>query len=444
MDSRRLGTALMAASVLLLVSTLVVGAALAPETGTVGADDDDRTLVGVQGGGAGFHEYGSVLLLDGRSEAWRVDDADSYFDVTMLDNGSVLAGFMDGGRENCGPYASPCSRTGFQVISPSPSPRVVAEYSFPVRGAGNSEAHDVEPLDGGGYLVSDMEHERLRVVENGTVTWSWNASDHYDPPADATRVDWLHINDVDVVGEGRYLVSVRNANQLVVVERGEGVVETINADHDDGDDGACTTDGLKQFQQLHDTDGDGDIRCGDPTVLDHQHNPQWLGDGAVLVADSENDRIVELHRGDDGNWSVAWSLSSANGVALDWPRDADRLSNGNTLVTDSFNRRVVEVNESGAANWSYRTERIPYEAERLPEGETVGAMAYSSPGEGGALSQDLPVVTPTLVLLRTMLPVPFWVSELHVLAGLCSVVGFAVGARLRVGRTLPRLRRSDD
>jgi hypothetical protein len=98
----------------------------------------------------------------------------------------------------------------------------------------------------------------------------------------------LHINDVDVIGEDRYLVSVRNANQLLIIERGRGVVEVINED-DDRNDASCRGSG-----QLRDTDGDRDVRCGDPSILDHQHNPQYLEEGAILAADSENDRVVEL------------------------------------------------------------------------------------------------------------------------------------------------------
>lgn len=198
-----------------------------------------------------------------------------------------------------------------------------------------------------------MEHERIFTVEGGEVTWEWNASSFYDAPPDPTTTDWLHINDVDVIDKGRYLVSVRNANQIVIVQRGSGVVDVINEDTSDTNDASCRGSG-----QLADYDRDGEVKCGDPTVLDHQHNPQWLGDGAVLVADSENDRVVELHRTTNGGWRPEWTLEGAGGIAFNWPRDADRLPNGNTLITDTLNRRIVEVNESGEVVWSVQTERI--------------------------------------------------------------------------------------
>jgi hypothetical protein len=403
------GTLFILAGVLLLVGTLSLSAMLAPSIGrTAASDHQPRTLVGSQGGGPGWHEYGSVYLLNGTNVTWRESSADSYFDVTKTENGTVMAGFMDGGYASCGPYESPCTRTGFRVIDPQPEPRVLSEYSFPVRTNKNSEVHDVERLESGEYLVTDMEYERIFTVKDGEVTWQWNASSFYDAPSDPTTTDWLHINDVDVIDEDRYLVSVRNANQLVIVERGEGVVDVINKDTTDSNDANCRKSG-----QLADYDGDGEIRCGDPTVLNHQHNPQWLGEDAVLVADSENDRVVELHLTANGSWTPAWTLDSAGGIAFNWPRDADRLPNGNTLITDTLNRRIVEVNESGAVVWSIQTERIPYEADRLPAGESVGAPQYAT--ESGSIntpSDDVPVLSLMLVGLRAVIPsTPFWFRE---------------------------------
>ncbi|MGM0591372.1 MAG: arylsulfotransferase family protein, partial [Halobacteriota archaeon] len=316
-----------------------------------------------------------------------------------------------------------CTHTGFRVIDPDPEPRVVSEYSFPVRTRQNSEVHDVELLPSGEFLMSDMEHERILTVKGGEVTWQWNASELYEAPEDPTREDWLHINDVDRIDDGRYLVSVRNANQLVVVDRDEGAVEVVNEDHDP-DDGQ---------------------RQGDPELMKRQHNPQWLDDGAILVADSENNRIIELHEV-DGEWEVAWSVEQAEGVELFWPRDADRLENGNTLVTDSANQRIFEVNESGDVVWSYKTDLIPYEAERLPEGETVGATLYNPPdgyeseetaSESGS---GIPLLTPLLSIVRTSFPLPFWVSEVHLLVTLVSVglVGAGLGV---VGRSVLATRR---
>ncbi|MFC5367780.1 arylsulfotransferase family protein [Salinirubrum litoreum] len=403
-----LGKRLVVVGIVLLVGTFVVSAALAPDRATVGADSGEQTLVGIHGGGPGLHEDGAVELVQNGSVVWETGDTDSYFDVTRLDNGSVLAGFMHSGYDECGPYEAPCTRTGFRVIDPNDGdPQIVGEYSFPVRTETNSEVHDVERLPGGGYLFTDMEYERIAIVEQGEIVWQWNASSFYEAPPDPTRTDWLHINDVDRIGEDRYLVSVRNANQLVIVERGEGVVDVINEDPDPSDG-----------------------RVGDPDLMDHQHNPQWLGEGAVLVADSENNRIVELHEQADGSWEIVWSVSSADGYDFRWPRDADRLPNGNTLITDSAGQRVVEVNESGAMVWSYVTPGVfPYEAERLPAGETVGAPTYGGDPMVEATG-GVPLLTPAVNLLRNAMPLPYWIAETQLFTTLLSLGLVGVGAVL--------------
>jgi len=425
-----LSTLLIIGGIILFVGTLTVSAAVAPSIGqTTTADEQPRTLVGSQGGGPGWHEYGSVYLLNGTTTTWREGSADSYFDVTKTAKGTVLAGFMHSGYSSCGPYESPCTRTGFRVIDPQPEPTVVSEYSFPVRTSKNSEVHDVEPLQSGEYLLTDMEYERIFTVRDDEVTWQWNASSFYGAPADPTTTDWLHINDVDVIDENRYLVSIRNANQLLVIERGEGVVRVINEDTSDSNDANCQKSG-----QLADYDNDGEVRCGDPDVLNHQHNPQWLGNGAVLVADSDNDRAVELHRTDNGNWEPAWTLERAGGVAFSWPRDADRLPNGNTLITDTLNQRLVEVNESGTVVWSVQTERIPYEADRLPAGESVGAPRYTADESAGSgPASDVPVLSLMLVGLRALVPsTPFWFREPQLGLTVLSVAMLFGGAVLRI------------
>jgi len=431
-----------------------------------------RTLVGVQGG---WVTHGNIQLYSRQSEVWRATDADGYFEVTMLDDGTVLAAFANETSTECGALSSPCARTGYRHIDPSgpDGPRTVSEYSFPVASITNSEVHAVDRVREDTYVFTDMDEERVVVVENGSEAWEWRASSFYDAPPDPTSRDWLHINDVDHIGDGRFLVSVRNANQLLVIERGAGVVEVVNED-DGGDDESC-----RQGGRLQDFDGDGDVRCGDPSVFREQHNPQWIGPGAVLIADSDNDRVVEVHRTDDGDWEVAWVVREVNGLGLHWPRDADRLPNGNTLITDSLNKRVVEVDPDGTAVWSVDTSgpdgpNIPYEADRLPYGEFAGRFsAPSNPASGNGTGNvttatptprgvtdlptavrggevddaggngEIPFLSLAVVGMRgTFGWVPLWFAELHLALTICAaglVIAGGVDTLVQSG-TLGRLR----
>ncbi|UPW00945.1 arylsulfotransferase family protein [Halorussus gelatinilyticus] len=415
------GLAVVLAGLALLVVAFTASWALAPDTETVSerVEPSDTLLVGVQGPGPN----GNVTALDGRGDVkWSLGDIISYQNVQRLDNGSVLATFAAGDYEECGPYDPPCKRTGVRIIDPNassagvsePTPEVVWEWSYPVRTREDSEVHDAEMLPSGNLLVADMEYESIFLLNPKTRerVWTWNASQHYDGPADPTTTDWLHLNDVDRIGDGRYLVSIRNRNQLLVVERGHGVVEVINEN-------------------------------GDPDVLNRQHNPHWLGDGAVLVADSENHRAVELHENETtGEWEVAWSVSTVGGIGLDWPRDADRLPNGNTLLTDSRNNRVVEIEENGSVVASYAVPSLPYEADRLPYGEAPAeAVATYGPrrGEVGVLDREVPVLSTLLAGARHVVALPYWVSEGHLL-----VVVVALALWVRGGYLLVRGRRSDE
>ena len=119
----------------------------------------------------------------------------------------------------------------------------------------------------------------------------------------------------------------------------------------------------------------------------------------MLVADSENDRVVEYARTDNpengSEWELIWELSSG----FNWPRDADRLPNGNTLVTDTLNHRVVEVTPTGKVVWEYYAPWAPYDSERLSaagrnETDRIVAANGSTASVGGSHG-------PTMIDLNT-------------------------------------------
>jgi hypothetical protein len=424
---QRLGALLVVLAVVIIIGPLAVSAATAPSVGATGNDSTrGATIVGMQ-------VNGKITKFDANGSAvWTAQDENAhYFDVTKLDNGTVLAAFLVEGQQVCGEYEPPCSRTGYRLIEPQPEPRVINQWSFPVATKTNSEVHDANLLSSGEILLTDMDRERVfTVAPNGTVTWQWNASTFYDAPPDPTQVDWLHINDVDPIERGRYMVSVRNANQLLIIERGQGVVEVINEDQPGSSDASCKADGrLADYSN----DSGGDVRCGDPEVIDNQHNPQYLGPGAIVVADSENDRVVELHR-QNGSWDVAWGVNSARGVRFDWPRDADRLPNGNTLITDSRNNRIVEVTPEGEAVWSTETGIWPYDADRLPYGELLGddrLPRMNGTGNAPGVSENtIPLLGRAHAGLSYVVSLPVWFQPWHLGAVALGVVFALVGGVL--------------
>jgi hypothetical protein len=189
---------------------------------------------------------------------------------------------------------------------------------------------------------ASVSEDRVVVYNRSTdeFTWEWKFKNHYPSDTDGGyNEDWTHVNDVEPIGDDRLLLSPRNFDQAIVVDmESKAIVERLGAD-DDYD------------------------------VMREQHSPDWLlsenGTPTVVVADSENDRVVEYAK-ENGEWVRTWTVGSET---LNWPRDADRLPNGNTLVTDTLNHRVIEITPTGEVVWEYYVTWGPYDAERPAHGD---------------------------------------------------------------------------
>ncbi|WP_255681831.1 hypothetical protein [Natrinema sp. SYSU A 869] len=146
------------------------------------------------------------------------------------------------------------------------------------------------------------------------------------------------MNDIDQLENGNFQMSIRNFDVIIEVDPGtDEIVDVVG-------------------------------EPGNHDVLDKQHNPHRIEDqGTMVVADSENGRIVEL---DIESEERVWRYTGPASDPLQWPRDADRLPNGNTLITDSRNNRVLEVDPDGEIVWQFddldgEVIPLPYEADRI-------------------------------------------------------------------------------
>ena len=232
---------------------------------------------------------------------------------------------------------------------------------------GPDSVHDVDRINASHYLVADIFENRAFIVNasSGLITWSWRAETDFSYRSGGPIVDWTHVNDVEYI-ERRDLVMVdlRNHDQVVFIDPRDGLQPELTLGADDDHD-----------------------------VLYEQHNPDYIpeeaGGPAIVVADSENNRIVEYQRV-DGRWTESWTWQDER---IEWPRDADRLPDGNTLVADTHSDRVFEVNPNGEIEWSIR-HREPYEAERLGIGdESAGGRSASRLDLTSRTGADPPDVT---------------------------------------------------
>jgi hypothetical protein len=87
----------------------------------------------------------------------------------------------------------------------------------------------------------------------------------------------------------------------------------------------------------------------------------------TVIADTGNNRVIEVTP--DG--VVVWGVGDGTAAILNHPTYAQRLGNGNTLITDTGNGRVMEVNKQQKLVWMFDGLRFPSSAVRLPNGNTL-------------------------------------------------------------------------
>lgn len=306
-----------------------------------------------------------VAFAPNGSRYYRNETHTRYWDVDPVAGTDATVEYLYADHlapEDCN-SGSVCTRNGVERVNLSTG-NVTHIYSRITPGKHSTRWHDADRIGEERLLVADIAQDRAFVVNTTTeqITWSWDAqTDFATSSGGPYPEDWTHINDVEYVelnGRETVMVSVRNHDQVVFIDMATGLREnwTLGADDDHG-------------------------------TLYEQHNPDFIpaerGGPALLVADSENGRVVEYQR-QNGSWEQSWVWRDQR---LTWPRDADRLPNGHTLVTDSNGDRVLEVAENGSVVWS-STVGFPYESERLGTGD-------ESAGGQSAAALDLPSRTPS-------------------------------------------------
>lgn len=306
------------------------------------------------------------------------------------------------------------------------------------------EWHDADRINETHVLIADIVADQVFIVNTDTevVEWLWDAQSEFPIEGGGPYPeDWAHINDVEYIEEGtnqgRVMVSLRNQDQVVLLDPEEGLQEEWTLGAEDNYD-----------------------------IMFEQHNPDYIpesrGGPAIIVSDSENGRVQEFQY-EDGKWTRTWEWSDDR---MQWPRDADRLPNGNTLVTDTHGNRVMEIAPDGTIEWQVES-TLPYEAERLETGDEsagghsareLGLESQTADGASGdnglnvlaALANVAQLIVPNQVYNGILFVSPVWMGRPEfAIAGVAILTGFAwsgleIKWRLRdaeIGLRLPVYRR---
>ena len=183
------------------------------------------------------------------------------------------------------------------------------------------------------------EHERgiwcdyfREVTPRGETVWEWYAYQHLDTETDLicplhSRSEWTHCNALEVLPDGNLLTSFRLLDTVAIIDKKSG-------------------DFVWKWGREE---------------LGHQHNPNPLENGNILIFDNgwhgihaphPRSRVLEVDpRTDHIEWIYqtrpGWEFFSA------FISGAQRLPNANTLICEGMTGRLFEVTSEGEVVWEY-------------------------------------------------------------------------------------------
>lgn len=219
-------------------------------------------------------------------------------------------------------------------------------------------SHDADRLPDGNTIFvfgayDQKDDAQVREINpKGETVWAWYAKDHFykAPYKDIFLGGWTHTNAVSRLPNGNTLISLRNFDFVVEVDPSGSVVRTI---------------------------GEG--------IFHHQHDPELLANGNILVADhSVPQRALEI---DPETSEIVWQFA-VPGQLL---RDANRLPNGNTLITGAT--VIVEVSPQGEIVWRLRLKAA------IEKGEAPARGFYKAERIGILTQTPTPAPAPNQIQL---------------------------------------------
>jgi NHL repeat len=118
--------------------------------------------------------------------------------------------------------------------------------------------------------------------------------------------------------------------------------------------------------------------CPTCNLLNNPNSVELLSNGHFLIADENNNRVIEVN----SNHQIVWQYTDQ----LKFAAFASRLPNGDTLITDSGHARIVEINSSKQVVFQYFTDTqagsntapLPTNAVQLADGDISIADQFNN------------------------------------------------------------------
>lgn len=190
-------------------------------------------------------------------------------------------------------------------------------------------------VQGGHAHHDDPERMWADVIKeigpDGTIVRVWRSWEHLSFDEDRicpleSHKEWTHANSLEILPDGRWLVSFRLTSTVVIIEPESGRV---------------------------------DWRWG-PGEVSHQHHATWLEGERILVFDNGCHRlrapsysqIVEV---DAESREIVWRYTSPTIVAFYsfMVSGCERLPDGNTFITEGATGRLFEITPEGETVWEW-------------------------------------------------------------------------------------------
>ena len=179
-----------------------------------------------------------IAFAEGGEPVYENSSFDFYFDVDPSLNRDHSVTYVAGNLVNppkCGarPASGKCGFISVERVNlvTGKVTRIYQEFNRP------HIYHDVDRINDSHLLFADIANHRVFMVDlrSGITSWGWSAQINYSVQGGGFFPDdWTHLNDVEYLPDGRIMVSLRNQDQVVFLDKQTGLQEnwTLGSEND--------------------------------------------------------------------------------------------------------------------------------------------------------------------------------------------------------------------